>query len=62
MAELSFIPTTELTWGESVYVPGLSYTARTGRLKAQALTWAEEGKVTVIEGVPATVAGVGIVA
>lgn len=61
MTDISFIPTTELTWGESVYVPGLSYTARTERLKAQALTWAEEGKVTVIEGVPAAVAGTGTV-
>lgn len=61
MTEISFTPVVEFTYVDSMYLPELSYTARTEQLKEQVLAWAEEGKVVMVEGVPAAVAGTGIV-
>ena len=61
MDNIAFTPIVEFTWADSVYLPDLIYTARTEKLIEQVPLWEKVGMVKVVEGVPAALAGTGIV-
>ena len=61
MAEIVFTPREEFVYAGSVYMPGLTYTARTEAMQAELAAWCDCDLVDVVKGVPAAVAGTGTV-